>query len=272
MASLKHCPAPPLNALVECFWWSERGAPLAARERMLPTGSAYLVFPLHDKPMTCCAGTSGSQVLNWRQGIVHGPQTGYYLSGPKPAGAVAGVALRPGAVQAILGVKPFEIAGRHLPMGALWGQRADSLHARLCEATQPQEIFGILENELLGRLTRPLLLHPAVAHALERSRYPHIRIEDVRQEVGFSARHFIALFHDAVGHTPGRYYRIRRFARALRMLAKSDVQNLADIAAMAGYSDQSHLIREFREHAGMTPTQYRPVDPASPHHHSTIAF
>ena len=267
MAALKHRPPPPLDSFVECFWWSERRAPLAAAEHMLPTGAAYLVFPLHDEPLACCTDAAGREVLLWKRGIVHGPQSGFYLSGPKPAGAVVGVALKPGAVHALLGVPPAEIAGRHVPVDALWGAHADRLHARLCEAAQPEVIFRILENELLARLAKPLLLHPAVAHALARSRCRRIRVEDVRREVDLSARHFIDLFHDAVGYTPGRYYRIRRFARVLRQLAQPGPRDLAGLAVDAGYADQSHLIREFREHAGMTPTQYRPADPESPHHH-----
>jgi AraC-like DNA-binding protein len=43
---------------------------------------------------------------------------------------------------------------------------------------------------------------------------------------------------------------------------------MADLAALAGYTDQSHLIREFKEFAGITPTQYRPRAPDSAHHHS----
>lgn len=270
MAALKHRPPPPLDSFVECFWWSERKEPLAAAEHMLPTGAACLVFPLHDEPLTCRTDAARGEVLLWKRGIVHGPQSGFYLSGPKPAGAVAGVVLRPGAVHALLGVPSAEIAGRHVPVDALWGAYADRLHARLCEAAQPEVIFRILGNELLARLAKPLLLHPAVAHALARSQCPRIRVEYVRREVDLSARHFIDLFHGAVGYTPGRYYRIARFARVLRVLAQPCPRDLAGLAIAAGYADQSHLIREFREHAGMTPTQYRPVDPESPHHHSKL--
>jgi len=269
MPSLKHQPAPPLDRLVACFWWSERHEPLAAAEHMLPTGTACLVFPLHDLPMTCVSGPSGDEVLVWRRGLVHGPQSRFYRSGPKTAGAVAGVALRPGAIREILGVPASEIAGRHVPVDALWGRRAETLHARLCEAARPPAIFEVLEQELLAQLTKPLLLHPAVAHALLRARRPRVRVEDVRREVELSPRHFIGLFHDSVGYTPGRYYRIRRFAHVVQALAEHGPRNLAQLADAAGYSDQSHLIREFREHAGMTPTQYNPIDAASPHHHTT---
>jgi AraC-like DNA-binding protein len=268
MPSLKHYPAPPLDSFVACFWWSERHAPLAAAEHMLPTGAAYLVFPLHDLSMTCLAGPAGSEVLRWKRGLLHGPQSSFYSSGPKPVGAVAGVALRPGAAGAILGLPASEIAGRHVPVESLWGARAEKLHGRLCEAEGVPAIFRILEQELLAKLARPLLLHPAVAHALTRARRPRVRVDDVRREVELSPRHFIDLFHDAVGYTPGRYFRIRRFAHVIHALAQHGTRDLVGLADAAGYSDQSHLIREFREHAGMTPTQYRPLDAESPHHHT----
>jgi AraC-like DNA-binding protein len=264
MPSLNHRPRPPLDSFVARFWWSERNVPLDAVEHMLPTGSAYLVFPLHDLPMTC----TGDEVLTWQRGLVHGPQSRIYRSGPKPAGAVVGVALRPGAIRAILGVPASEISGRHVPVEALWGKRADALHARLCEAASPPATFEILERELLAKLKRPLPLHPAVALALARARHPRVRVDDVCREAALSPRHFIDLFRDSVGYTPGRYYRVRRFAHVLQSLAQHGPRDLAGLAHATGYSDQSHLIREFREHAGMTPTQYRPLDIESPHHHT----
>jgi AraC-like DNA-binding protein len=236
---------------------------------MLPTGAAYLVLPLHDEPIACFDGASAGQKLVWRRGVVHGPQASFYLSGAKPAGAVAGVAFRPGLAGAILGVPASELTGRHLPLDALWGNFADRLHVLLCEAECPADVFQILEQELLAQIRRPLLLHPAVAHALLRAQRPHMRVDDVRREVGLSPRHFIDVFHAAVGLTPGRYCRVKRFARVLQALAQKGPRDLAGLAVTAGYADQSHLIREFREHAGMTPTQYRPADPESPHHHSS---
>jgi AraC-like DNA-binding protein len=268
MSLVKHRPAPPLDTLVACFWYSERAAPLSTDEQMLPTGTAHIVFPLHDLPMTCRAGSPASDVIHWQRGIVHGPQSRFYLSGPKPAGRAVGIALNPGAAGAILGVPAMELAGQHVTMDALWGRRAEVIYERLCEAGDSTDVFRILEQELLALLKRPLLIHPAVAHAIARAKRPRIRVDDIRRELELSPRHFINLFHKAVGLTPGRYYRVTRFARVLRAIAQNGPRDLAGIAFEAGYADQSHLIREFREHAGMTPTQYRPADPASPHHHS----
>jgi AraC-like DNA-binding protein len=44
---------------------------------------------------------------------------------------------------------------------------------------------------------------------------------------------------------------VRGGARAVRR-----TRRLADIAVAAGYADQSHLVREFQQLAGTTPTEF----------------
>jgi AraC-like DNA-binding protein len=127
----------------------------------------------------------------------------------------------------------------------------------------------VIEQELVARLARPLLVHPAIAHALapHAAGWAHTRVIDIQREAGYSPRHFIALFRAAVGLTPKHYYRVKRFAAALQSLASGRGTNLANLAASLGYSDQSHFTREFRDFAGITPRQYRPRGPDSAFHH-----
>jgi len=75
------------------------------------------------------------------------------------------------------------------------------------------------------------------------------------------------LFRSAIGLALKHYFRIKRFTAVLQRLASGNAETLADVAASAGYSDQSHLSREFRDLAGITPTQYRPRGPDSVLHH-----
>jgi AraC-like DNA-binding protein len=72
--------------------------------------------------------------------------------------------------------------------------------------------------------------------------------------VGVTARHLERQFKQAVGISPKRLARITRFQRALRMFERFDLpQRGTHTAAMCGYADQAHFIRDFSEFAGCAP-------------------
>jgi AraC-like DNA-binding protein len=54
--------------------------------------------------------------------------------------------------------------------------------------------------------------------------------------------------------------------RLQRAIARLPHDSLADVAFGAGFSDQAHLSREFREIAGMSPGEYRTRAPELSHH------
>jgi AraC-like DNA-binding protein len=85
-----------------------------------------------------------------------------------------------------------------------------------------------------------------VREAVRRIRSAHgdVRIRDLATGIGVTERSLERAFHDVVGIAPKRLARIVRFQRALR----SD----DDLA----YFDDSHRIHEFRELAGVTPTDF----------------
>jgi AraC-like DNA-binding protein len=182
---------------------------------------------------------------------------------------MVGISFRPGAAEGILGLPVTELTDCHVSLDELWGARAEDMRERLLEANDPKSVFRVLEAELIARLKCPPPIHPAVAHALDfrSGAGAPIRVADIERDAGCSPRHFVALFRAAVGLTPKHYYRIKRFTAALQCLASANPGNLADLATAVGYSDQAHLSREFREFAGVTPTQYRPRDSTSILHH-----
>jgi AraC-like DNA-binding protein len=91
-------------------------------------------------------------------------------------------------------------------------------------------------------------------------------IEPVQRASGCTPAQFIRRFEQAVGLTPKRYARVLRFNTMLPLLVRAGPRDWAQLAAAAGYFDQSHLIHEFRRLAGLTPGAYRPVQPDQPTH------
>jgi len=73
---------------------------------------------------------------------------------------------------------------------------------------------------------------------------------------GVSVYHFAREFKHSAGVTPHRYLVMRRVERAQEMLVRTDL-SLSEIALAAGFSDQSHLARHFRQMLGTSPGEFR---------------
>jgi AraC-like DNA-binding protein len=83
-----------------------------------------------------------------------------------------------------------------------------------------------------------------------------IDLRNLSAVAGLSVFHFARQFKLSTGVTPHYYLVRKRVERAQEMLVKTDLP-LSDVAFAAGFSDQSHLARHFRQMAGITPGQFR---------------
>jgi AraC-like DNA-binding protein len=235
------------------------------RECVLPTGMMHLAFRLSDQPFRFFEDVADTAGQALGHAIVGGARAAHYvreISGPARS---VGVLLHPGACKLLFGATAEELAGRHTPLDALWGPRAAETRDRLLSAGSPGQQLDFFESLLAAWLPRVHGLHPAVAHALERFAMTSDVREVVRQ-TGYSHRRFIALFRQAVGLTPKLYCRVLRFQRTLERMAADPAPALVELALEAGYSDQAHFNREFREFTGLTPEEYRERSPALPYH------
>jgi AraC-like DNA-binding protein len=82
-----------------------------------------------------------------------------------------------------------------------------------------------------------------------------VAIADLATEIGWSRRHLIGRFRDWTGVNPKTLARSWRFQRA-RALLVNKTKSIAEVANICGYSDQSHLTREFKELGGCSPSTF----------------
>lgn len=266
---LKRHPSPALRPFVKTLWvidqTTEQLPALADREHVLPAGDMHLVFRLSDHPLRLFDDAFGASGHTVGRAIVGGARSTFYVRDISEPVCSAGAVLQPGAAEVLLGAPASELSGRHTRLDELWGRSASLALERLVEARHPDRRLDLLESLFVARLRRLRGLHPAVAQALERFTTTD-NVHTVIGESGYSHRQFIALFRRAVGLTPKLYCRVLRFQRALERVAADPAVAWVDLAMEAGYSDQSHFNREFREFAGVTPGEYREISPSFPRH------
>jgi AraC family transcriptional regulator len=114
------------------------------------------------------------------------------------------------------------------------------------DATLAAHVAHQLTPKRLRQITEFIDMH------LDRS----LTVLEMASHLGLSPSHFSRSFHRSLNMTPHRYLMARRLSRVLALLATSSTP-LAEIALLAGFSDQSHLSRYFRECFGMTPRRFR---------------
>jgi AraC family transcriptional regulator len=83
-----------------------------------------------------------------------------------------------------------------------------------------------------------------------------LSLGEIAEAVGVHPTHLARVFRQHYRCTIGDYLRGLRIEQACHELSASDTP-LIEIAAGAGYCDQSHFSTAFRRHTGMTPSEYR---------------
>lgn len=82
-----------------------------------------------------------------------------------------------------------------------------------------------------------------------------LKLEDICMAAELSASYLIRAFKQQYGMTPHAYLVNRRIQFARQQLRQGRL--IADVALDAGFADQAHFQRVFKQHLAATPGQYR---------------
>ena len=206
--------------------------------RVLPDGCMDLLFDL--------ASPSAVSVV--------GVMTRPIVTPASERASLLGVRFLPGEAFAFVDVAPRETRDRMVSLDVAWGAAARELDSRIREARTTVERLRVLDRELLLRRARPSDLRVRRVVQRVREAAGAVRVAELAAGVGMGERQLERIFDERVGVGPKALARVARVQALLGDLASSN-GSASSAAAALGYADQSHLVRDLREIAGLTPTE-----------------
>lgn len=243
----RRLPSPPgLRDLVESVWIQDDPAPPSGPgARVVPTGTVELLFHYRD-PFAHWEGSLQAIPRSYVTGQRTRPVT------PVPTGEVGIliVSLFPWGLSCLFPGLPADLTDGYIDLKHLWpAAGVERLEEELAAAASTAKRLDLV-SVLLLKMVEDRKPHPrvrAAATMLAGGR----EIDESAHVLGVSGRHFRRLFQAEVGVSPKTFQRVMRFQHALG--CRSRIPSWSEVAAECGYSDQAHLIREFREFTGLTP-------------------
>lgn len=167
-----------------------------------------------------------------------------------------GVRFSPTAALPLLGRPLDEFTEREIPLPDITS-RAKHLPTIIAEAPSFASRVQIFERYLAafgdddGSIPAIVTYMVGEIHRTD----GEIRIADLAEKTGYTARYIGSMFRKHVGIAPKLYIRTVRFQRCLGLMRSGCVCDFADLAELAGYYDQAHFINEFREFSLVTPAR-----------------
>jgi len=255
----EYAPSQTLRPFVECFWTRELALPSARKarpgapevHRVLPDGCIDVVLSFSgrtDEPESAMVVGTMTKAL--------------VLNAAESPECFVGVRFRPAKAAAFLSLPASEITDLHVSLDDVWRDAAD-VRAALAVGSDAVARVCAFDRVLTSRLTpRAGDGQPDVDEAVRRiiEAGGSLGITRLAPALGVSRQHLARRFAQLVGVSPKVFARVVRLGRVIeraRAVATDEPVNWSTLALELGYYDQSHLVDEFREMTGVTPTVWR---------------
>jgi AraC-like DNA-binding protein len=235
-------------------FWEVQGRLSPFREAVLPNGCVEIMLNLGPPHRVFEGPGSGTWEQSWYSGL---QERSIFIESLEGTHLVS-VRLHSLGAARLLGVGAASAANSIVRLESLIGSDAERLRSNVLSAGTPAARFVLLERFLHERLAAAPAIPAFVAAAARRIEATHgrLRVGTLPLELDVSRKHLAVSFRRYLGISAKAYAGIRRFIWTLESLRRASRVEWSQLAAEAGYSDQSHLARDFRRVGAASPTEY----------------
>jgi AraC-like DNA-binding protein len=262
MLHVRRPQTPALKPFIDMIWVCHEQT-AHAYERLLPNGRMQILIDLSGNGLPDYELDGHLRHMKATCAVLQGTRTRPVLIDTSAQRKVCGVSFNAGGSYPFFKNPAVELMDQLVDLSELWGRDGRRLQERVLEAKASEAQIALIEAGLVEQAWRQLVPDSALTFVCDLLG-KGVTVRLIEQTLGMCPRDLIAWFRDRTGVAPKLFARLERFQALIGSI--DERSTWGELAAQHGYADQAHLIREFREFSGLTPTLYRSAGPAFPNH------
>lgn len=227
--------APELRDALVCGWTAE----VDGVELLVPDGCMDVMWLADGRVIVC------------------GPETAAWPVTTPPGTAAVGVRFRPGVAPGVLNTPANLLLDSRVGLDDVLGRGARALARQVTDAGTADARLAVLTTAARGWLAQTAGPDPLAAWTVAVLSRRSSSIAELAAAAGLTDRQLQRRSRAAFGYPPSMLRLILRLQRfmALARAPGNAALGLAELAHLAGYSDQAHLSHDCRRIASCTPSE-----------------
>jgi len=244
-------PPDDLNPFIECYWIVDDDSPCPVVQKIIPDGFTEIIFHFGD-PYRIDLGSG------WRQqskALFCGQIKKHFYLENTGISKIFGVKFKPTALTRLYGVNISQFTDHVVDISAALPGEYEKIGFDNKMSFDPEGLAAMISSYLQHALknSRAKSVADDAIDLIFKNR-GMIAIADLHESLAVGERQLERSFRRSVGLSPKFYTRIIRFNYIFSLIQED--KDWMSIVARAGFYDQPHFIRNFKEFTGDEPSAY----------------
>ena len=244
-------PTPALKPFIRYYWILQDKTSGIVSQRTLPTGCMSLVFHRGERLKV----TNRDELQP--QSFICGQESGYSDVTSNGDIEMIVVVFQP-AAKIFFRMPVTLLRDRNVAVADIENPALRDLAHRVEDSENHDTCIELIEDYFYKCLMSGTPYHlPRLAEVIHHiNKFSQTNIKTLSDIACLSEKQFSRIFSENIGTTPKDFMRIVRLQRTLFVLQYNPGIGFAQLSYECGYTDQSHMIKEFKLFSGYTPKEY----------------
>lgn len=251
-------PSKELSPYIKHYLFLDNAATDIQKLRLFSDGNTGVVFSFKSKLIS---EISNCNVKNYLpDSFLYGQLNGFKDIYSNDEITLIIVVFQPNGIHQLLGIPANEFLDAIVSIDAIFGKNGEILQEKLSEQRNNQTRIELLNQFFRSQISKKsdsnqLIVNSSLDFIIANK--GHFSVAQLVKYTGYTERHLERKFKESIGLNPKKFGNVVRLHHFLKLLKDKPVDtNFTSICYDAGFSDQSHLIKDFRKHTGISPKEY----------------